>query len=97
MVNTTIVKYPHNIIVIGKSTTIKGDSLKSLTQNAFQGWLSKNYVNDDNITNAMSNLHKSPERWGELKEKYNFSKSHQECLDMLELFAGQTIQVIAGM
>lgn len=97
MVYPVKIQYPFNIAVIGKSTVLKGDDLKYATPKAFQLWLHKNYVENDAITLGMSMLHETKQVWEELAPRHGLEKTYSEYMDMLELFAGKTIEVIVVM
>jgi len=99
MVTKISLQYPHNITVIGKTTMkdISDERMEALTIAAFITWLNRNYNSIESNNLGISLLCQSKEEWEKENETYHkLEMPYQEYVDMIELFAGQTIEVIVG-
>jgi hypothetical protein len=99
MVHQILIVYPHGVIVIGKSTVKDrtDDQLRAGTTNAFQLWLNKNYIENDEINCGIALLNMPYDKWKAKAPRCGVYKTYEECLDSLELFKGKVIEVIVGM
>ncbi len=98
MIQKTELKYPHGITVIGR-TTVKDRAalLENGTQNSFQGWLENHYIPNAAACMAMSLLYKDKQAWEETMSQYPRGEdgiTYEEAMERLELFEGQTINLI---
>jgi hypothetical protein len=99
MVYKSSIQYPHSISVVGK-TTIPPQSPERFTKgtgNAFNVWLGKNYIDNESLNLGISLLHLEKDAWEEQVKTLGVEHSYEKCLNCLELFEGQTIEVIVGM
>lgn len=96
MVYQTTLKYPHNITVIGRTPdkfiTQSGFDLYAALE--FQAWLEKLGVLQPELISPISLLYLPEEEWKIFTAKQPNLKSYQEYIDIIELWAGQTIAFV---
>lgn len=99
MVRKNAIIYPHGIVVIGKSLDNNQSErdFRVSTANSFQGWLEENLTkNNSAIALGLSMLYKTEKEWKKSAKSSLLKRTYEEHLDMLELLAGQNIEVIVG-
>lgn len=94
MVHIFVQQYPHNILVIGKSTIRNSKEIEKGLQNAFQCWLDKNYLENNDINLGISLLYETKKDWTKTAKRYHVSDTYKQSMDRLELFAGKIIEIL---